>query len=92
MPWSVIEANREGLIIGSACSAGEVFSSMVKHVTYQKRTHTEKIMEQKSAEEQARIASRYDYLEIQPVINNRFMFGEEFYLDGRRIETEDAIP
>lgn len=91
LPWSVIEANREGLIIGSACSAGEVFSSMVKHVTYQKRTHTERIMEQKSAEEQARIASRYDYLEIQPVINNRFMFGEEFYLDGRRIETEDDI-
>ena len=91
LPWSVIEANREGLIIGSACSAGEVFSSMVKHVTYQKRTHTERIMEQKSAEEQARIASRYDYLEIQPVINNRFRFGEEFYLDGRRIETEDDI-
>ena len=91
LPWSVIEANREGLIIGSACSAGEVFSSMVKHVTYQKRTRTEKIMEQKSAEEQARIASRYDYLEIQPVINNRFMFDEEFYLDGRRIETEDDI-
>ena len=91
LPWSVIEANREGLIIGSACSAGEVFMSMVKHVTYQKRTHTQRIMEQKSQEEQEHIASRYDYLEIQPVINNRFMLDEEFYYNGKRIETNDDL-
>lgn len=91
LPWSVIEAHREGLIIGSACSAGEVFLSMVKRVSYNKRTHTRKITEQASPEEQERIASHYDYLEIQPVINNRFMLEEEFYLDGKRIETEDDL-
>lgn len=91
LPWSVIEAHREGLIIGSACSYGEVFLSMVKQVTYNKRTHTQHVTEQASPEEQERIASRYDYLEIQPVINNRFMLEEEFYLDGKRIETEDDL-
>lgn len=91
LPWSVIEAHREGLIIGSACSYGEVFLSMVKRVSYNKRTHTQHITEQASPEEQERIASRYDYLEIQPVINNRFMLEEEFYLDGKRVETEDDL-
>ena len=91
LPWSVIEAHREGLIIGSACSYGEVFLSMVKRVSYNKRTHTRHITEQASPEEQERIASRYDYLEIQPVINNRFMLEEEFYLDGKRVETEDDL-
>ena len=76
LPWSVIEAHREGLIIGSACSYGEVFLSMVKRISYNKRTHTRHITEQASPEEQERIASRYDYLEIQPVINNRFMLEE----------------
>ena len=91
LPWSVIEAHREGLIIGSACSYGEVFISMVKQVTYNKRTHTQNIIEQKSADEQERLASRYDYLEIQPIINNRFMLESEFYLDGKRIETDDDL-
>lgn len=91
LPWSVIEAHREGLIIGSACSYGEVFLSMVKRISYNKRTHTRHITEQASPEEQERIASRYDYLEIQPVINNRFMLEEEFYLDGKRVETEDDL-
>ena len=91
LPWSLIEKHREGLIIGSACSAGEVFLSMVKRVSYNKRTHTRHITEQASPEEQERIASRYDYLEIQPVINNRFMLEEEFYLDGKRVETEDDL-
>ena len=91
LPWSLIETHREGLIIGSACSAGEVFLSMVKRVSYNKRTHTRHITEQASPEEQERIASRYDYLEIQPVVNNRFMLEEEFYLDGKRVETEDDL-
>lgn len=58
IPWSVLEAHREGIIIGGACEAGEIYRA---------------ILDGKSEEEVERIASRYDYLEIQPLINNRFL-------------------
>lgn len=64
---------------------------MVKRVSYNKRTHTQNITEQASPAEQEKIASRYDYLEIQPIINNRFMLEDEFYLDGKRVESDDDL-
>ena len=91
LPWSVINAHREGIIVGSACCYGEVFQSLVTHVYEERRTHIQRRIEALSHEEQEKLASRFDYLEIQPVINNRFMLEEEFYFEGNRVETEDDI-
>ncbi len=58
MPKSLIHEMREGLIIGSACSEGELYHAFLT------KQSNEKIRE---------IANFYDYLEIQPVGNNEYM-------------------
>lgn len=58
LPREVIEEHREGLIIGSACEAGELMQAIVHN---------------KPQEEILKIASFYDYLEIQPHTNNMFL-------------------
>lgn len=58
IPKSILQEHRSGLIIGSACEAGQVFRA---------------VLNEASDDEIDEIIKLYDYLEVQPLINNQFL-------------------
>ncbi len=70
IPKTVLDNYREGLIIGSACSEGQLFEAM---------------LENRPRADLLDIASYYDYIEIQPICNNRYL------IDKGQAADEEAL-
>ena len=62
IPKTLLAQHRDGLLIGSACAAGELFQALLDNRPW---------------DELKEIASFYDYLEIQPLCNNGYLLHEQ---------------
>lgn len=70
IPKSELTRMREGLLVGSACEAGEVYQA---------------ILSGRKEDEIETLASFYDYLEIMPRVNNRFL------VDTNQVKSEEGL-
>lgn len=70
IPKTELEKHREGLLVGSACEAGELMRA---------------IIDNRPDADIAEIVKFYDYLEIQPVCNNRFLIEEGKFKDEEEL-------
>lgn len=62
IPWSEIQKHREGLLVGSACEVGELYLAVMNN-------EPDEVLEE--------IASRYDYIEVQPAENKLYCVDED---------------
>ena len=76
IPKSLLMECKEGIIVGSACEAGEIFRAVQTNQPH---------------EQIARLVNLYDYLEIQPLCNNEFMIRSERSDDRDINSREDLI-
>ncbi|MDD6919834.1 MAG: PolC-type DNA polymerase III [Eubacteriales bacterium] len=70
IPKSILKQYREGIIIGSACEAGEIFRAVLND-------YSESQIDE--------IIDLYDYLEVQPIINNNYLVA------NGRVEDDEAL-
>ena len=71
VPRSLLNRYRDGLLVGSACEAGELYRAVV---------------EKRSFEELCRIADYYDFLEVQPLGNNEYMVRQNLVDSIERVQ------
>ena len=76
IPKTLLENYREGILVGSACEAGELYSA---------------ILENRPEAELEEIASFYDYLEIQPLCNNRFLIEQGKVASDEQLRPSTAV-